>query len=180
MLRSLAVPVSSDCTLSFQRAHQVQIETLQLQFLMEDLVKKLNHSLIASASKRRSFPNKVGTVSAWSLVVYHKKLLLARIYGRRLCNWSENVYWIQINALVSCWEQAIPRGKWLTCKYSPALTVACCRKDWKKISAESSLMLPPPPKRHSVKGLNWKNVINVYQLFIHYRMIMYKTWLMHN
>ncbi|KAK7101914.1 hypothetical protein V1264_020222 [Littorina saxatilis] len=41
-----------------KRAHQVQIETPQLQFLLEDLVKKLNHSLIASASKRRSFPGK--------------------------------------------------------------------------------------------------------------------------
>ena len=37
----------------------MQIQTSQLQFLMEDLVKKLNHSLIATASRRRSFPGKV-------------------------------------------------------------------------------------------------------------------------
>ena len=34
------------------------------------------------------------------------------------------------------------------------LTKASCRKDWKKISAESSLVPPPPPPQ-LVKGLNW-------------------------
>ncbi|XP_076469253.1 Fanconi anemia group D2 protein-like isoform X2 [Babylonia areolata] len=49
---------SLDTDLHTTRARQVQIQTPQLQFLMEDLVKKLNHSLIATASKRRAFPGK--------------------------------------------------------------------------------------------------------------------------
>ncbi|KAL8611263.1 hypothetical protein ACOMHN_013694 [Nucella lapillus] len=49
---------SLDTDLHTKNTRQVQIQTPQLQFLMEDMVKKLNHRLIATASKRRGFPGK--------------------------------------------------------------------------------------------------------------------------
>ncbi|KAK7493947.1 hypothetical protein BaRGS_00014829, partial [Batillaria attramentaria] len=50
------VQASLDTELHTKRTHEVRIQSTQLQFLLEDLVKKLNHSLIATANKRRSFP----------------------------------------------------------------------------------------------------------------------------
>ena len=50
-----------------------------------------------------------------------------------------------------CWMDNVKE-----CTFLPmqkVRTTAYCRKDWKRISAESSIMFPPTTK--SVKGLNW-------------------------
>ena len=43
--------------------------------------------------------------------------------------------------------------EWTSMPMPKLLTGASCRKDWKRISAESSLMSPQTTQ--SVKGLNW-------------------------
>ena len=39
------------------------------------------------------------------------------------------------------------RQEWTSLLMPELLTMASCRKDWKRISAESFLMPPPPPRR---------------------------------
>ena len=58
-----------------------------------------------------------------------------------------------------CWMDNIK--EWTSLPMPELLTGASCRKDWKRVCAESSLMLPHPPPptlpptAQSVKGLNW-------------------------
>ena len=47
--------------------------------------------------------------------------------------------------------------EWTSLPLPELLTRASCRKDWKRISADSPVMLPPVTQ--SVKGLKWTELI---------------------
>ena len=61
-----------------------------------------------------------------------------------------------------CWMDIIkewtfqPMPEWTSRPMPELLKRPSCRKDWKRISTESSFMSPhtPPPTTHSIKGLN--------------------------
>ena len=72
-----------------------------------------------------------------------KTILHRALQGGQCCGLQRN-----------CWMDNMK--EWTSLPIPELLTRAACRKGWKRISAESSLMSPPPPLpiTQSVKGLH--------------------------